>query len=92
MPQWLVIAMLASSLLPLIQQAIKDVEALSAGQAGAFKKEQVLSYLKILLQGTASFSKLDQPTMDALLVMAGNLIDLLVGIFNATGVLPKKAS
>jgi hypothetical protein len=91
MPQWLVIAMMVSQLLPLIQQAVQWVESIASGQPGVFKKEQALAFLKAILQGTAPFSKLDAGTIDALLAIASPLIDMVVAIFNATGVFKKSS-
>lgn len=89
MPQWLVIALMVGQLLPLIQDAVKWVESIATGQPGAFKKEQALAFLRAVLQGTAPFSKLDAATIEALITIAGPLIDMVVTILNATGVFKK---
>ncbi len=85
MPQWLLIAMMVSSLMPLIQQAVEFIQSQAGGQPGVFKKEMALAYLKAILQGTAMFSKLDTMSIDALMMIAGNLVDMVVTIYNATG-------
>jgi hypothetical protein len=89
-PAWITMALMVLQLLPMIAEAVKWIESAAAGQTGAFKKDQVLAFLKAILQGTMPFSKLDQATVDAILAMAGPLIDMIVGLFNATGVFVKK--
>ncbi len=89
MPQWLIIASIVASLLPLLQSIVLWVEELAKGQPGAFKKEQAMALLKSILSAGNVFFKLDQASIDVLMTLASTLIDVVVAVMNSTGALPK---
>ena len=92
MPVWITFAILAVQLIPLVKEVVTEIESLFGGQPGAFKKEQAVAFLRVLLQGTAGLSKLDQQTIDAIMAILGFLIDLIVSGFNSKGVFVHKST
>ncbi len=89
MPQWLIIASMVMQFLQFIQQAVMWIEQAAAGQPGVLKKEQIMAFITAALQGTATWTKLDQASIGVLLGMVSNLIDMYVSIFNIAGVFKK---
>lgn len=76
-------------LIGLIKPTIEMVEATKAGLPGPEKKKAVLDAIESAWPALAAFLGLTAP-ISGVLAVAGILVDLCVGIYNAIGVFAKK--
>ena len=85
--QWIALLKLIPSLLPVIVEAVKAVEAVIVDPGlGANKKDLVLAAVDTSIQISGS-----SEDRSKVLVMVGTLIDKVVAIFNAIGQFKKTA-
>lgn len=80
---------IAASLLPFVRQSVELAEDLGSGLPGVEKKELAVSFITALLAGLKSnpnikIKELDVIPFDIILLLVGQLIEVVVTIFNKT--------
>ena len=83
---WVTLLTIAPGLIPIIIEAIINVESVVSGVlSGTIKKEKVMAVVKAILDTRDYFTKGDSAYQDMILNFTSEAIDFIVSAFNVLG-------